>query len=297
MKLAQIRNLLALAEQGSAPLAAAALGLSAHALLRSIRDLEHELGTPLFKRGRKAMDLTPIGRMFVARAAAAQLELDRARHEISQSPASPRGLVAIGMSPGPHISILPQVLPPFQQDFSEVKFRIVESAFVTLERELRDGTLDLYVGPIWPHQGTAGLRITRLYDMPGIVVGRKGHPLASVAALAQLADAQWIATSRRELEPLFAKHGLGKPNIALIVETGLTMLAVAAASDALLLLSADWLPLIERMGLLTVFRLIETLDSPAIQIVTRTELPLTRAASCLHDLILAAVGMRSPPPI
>lgn len=290
MKLAQIRNLVAVAERGSVQSSAEALGVSQTALIRSIRDLEQELGTPLFKRGRKPMTLTPIGEIFVRRVSAAQVELDRARHEIGQRLASPTGLISIGLSAGPHVSILPKILKPFRARFADVRIRIVEGVFPKVERDVREGILDFHVGPIWPHHHTAGLKIVKLLDVPRIVVGRRGHPLADAASLAELAEARWIATSSLELEPLFERHRLPAPIIVMEVETGLGMLSAVAASDALLILSASWLPLIERTDLLTPFRRIGTLDAPSICLVTRTELPLTPAAACLHDLIVQSAG-------
>ena len=234
------------------------------------------------------MILTPTGEIFVRRVAAAQLELDRASDEMRQNLGSFTGLVSIGISASPHVAILPKVLMPFQTRFAEVRVRIVEGAFSKVERELRDGMLDFYVGPIWPHHRTGGLKVDKLYDVDRIVVGRNGHPLARATSLAELADARWIATSRLELDPLFEQHGLPRPNIIVEVETGLSMLSAVASSDTLLILSASWLPLIERTDLLTPFRLSEALDSPAIYMVRRIQLPLTPAAACLHDLIVDA---------
>ena len=288
MKLTQIRHLVAVAERGSLPSGAEQLGVSQNALIRSIRELEQELGAALFKRNNRSMTLTAVGEIFVQRAAAAQLELNRASDEMRQNRGSFTGLVSIALSASPHAAILPMVLTPFQARFKDVRIRIVEGAFPKVERDVRDGVVDFYVGPIWPHHRTGGLKIDRLYDVARTVVGRKGHPLASATSLADLTDARWIATSRLELDLLIEQHHLPKPSIIVEVDTGLSMLSAVAASDALLILSATWSPLIEQTGLLTPFRLTESLESSAIYMVTRTQLPLTPAAAYLHDLIFRA---------
>lgn len=84
MKLTQIRHVVALAERGSVIDGAKQLGISRHALIRSVRALEREFGTALFRQEGRAVSLTPVGAMFVRRASAAQAELDRAREEITR---------------------------------------------------------------------------------------------------------------------------------------------------------------------------------------------------------------------
>ena len=285
MKLTHIRHLVAVAEEGDLASAAVQLGVSPHALIRSIRTLEQELGAALFTRAKGSMTLTPVGEIFVRRAAAAQLELDRASQDLSRALAAPAELLTIGMCEGALVSILPKVLAPFQARFPNIPLHIVERDQADLERGGRDGVIDVYVGPISQTHPAEGLRIDRLCNDTRIVVGRKGHPLASATSLTELADARWIAASRSEIDPLFALHDLPSPFIAVEAHTGLGSLAAVAASDALLILTAIWLPLIERAGLLTALRLKELLSSPSIYLVTRTQ-PLAPATACLRDLVL-----------
>ena len=84
MKLSQIAHVIAVAEWRSLQRTAEKTGTSPNALSRSIGEIERELGTALFKRSSKAMTLTPVGKIFVRRAAAAQRQLDQACQEISQ---------------------------------------------------------------------------------------------------------------------------------------------------------------------------------------------------------------------
>ena len=193
MKLSHVRHVVALAERGSPADAAEELGVSRHALIRSVRALERELGTPLFRRGRQAVTLTPVGELFIRRASAAQRDLDRASEEITRDAGSPTGRVSIGLSAGAHVSLLPMVLQPFQTVFDDVRVRIIESAFEVAERHLRDGVLDFYVGPLPSLQRAGGLPVERLRHGRLIVVARAGHPLASVTSLAALAGETWTA--------------------------------------------------------------------------------------------------------
>src|ERR1700712_3484361 len=79
MELRHLRYFMAVAEAGSLKLAAEEkLHTTQPSLSRQIRDLEDEVGTPLFTRGAKGVELTPAGRVF----------LDHARVMLSQAEAA-----------------------------------------------------------------------------------------------------------------------------------------------------------------------------------------------------------------
>ncbi len=79
MELRHLRYFVAVAEARSLKLAAEEkLHTTQPSLSRQIRDLENEVGTPLFVRGAKGVELTPAGRVF----------LDHARVMLSQAEAA-----------------------------------------------------------------------------------------------------------------------------------------------------------------------------------------------------------------
>ena len=81
MELRHLRYFVAVAEARSLKLAAEEkLNTTQPSLSRQIRDLEDEVGTPLFVRGAKGVELTPAGRVF----------LDHARVMLSQAEAAVR---------------------------------------------------------------------------------------------------------------------------------------------------------------------------------------------------------------
>jgi DNA-binding transcriptional LysR family regulator len=145
MKLNQLRDMVAIADKGSLRAAARYLGLAQPALTRSVRALEHELGTTLFERDARGMVLTPRGQLFYQRAKAVVNELRRAREEIEQTSGDMQGTVVVGLSIMPHVGMLPQALPAFRRQFPHVTLKVIEGLYPAMEAGLRDGSIDFYV--------------------------------------------------------------------------------------------------------------------------------------------------------
>src|SRR6266699_1417044 len=82
-ELRHLRAFLAVADQGSANRAGAALFRAPSAVSRSIHKLEYELGVKLFERRARGMLLTEYGRALLVRARRVYAEMQRARTEIA----------------------------------------------------------------------------------------------------------------------------------------------------------------------------------------------------------------------
>ena len=82
-ELRHLRVFLAVADQGSANLAGAALFRAQSAVSRSIHKLESELGVKLFERRARGMLLTEYGRALQVRVRRVQAEMQRARSDLA----------------------------------------------------------------------------------------------------------------------------------------------------------------------------------------------------------------------
>lgn len=78
MSLSQIKYFVVVAEEEHVGRAAARLRIAQPPLSRQIRNLEDELGTPLFERTPKGMRLLPEGQTFLQHARAILAAVDRA---------------------------------------------------------------------------------------------------------------------------------------------------------------------------------------------------------------------------
>ena len=293
MTLNQIRNVVAIAERGSLRSAARHLGVTQPAVTRSIRELEHELGVALFERKATGMTLTPLGTAFVRRATGIQNEVERVRGEMEQLKGHHTGTVSIGLSTASHVALLSRVIGPFVKRYPEVRLRIVEGLFPAMERDMQDGVIDFYVGPLADDANPPELIVERLFGNTRHVFVRPGHPLARASSLSELAEARWVVdaltiVTNDELKPLFARFGLPAPDVAVSGQTSLSTIVSATSSDLLAMLPQQWTAILESSGLLVRIPIRETLPAATICMVTRARLPLTPLAEHLADLFRRA---------
>lgn len=290
MKLNQLRDIVAVAERGSLRAAARHLDLAQPALTRSVRDLERELGVPLFERRARGMILTPMGAAFVRRANAVLSEVRRAREEVEQLHGGTRGEVVAGLSMVALTALLPKALPLFRTRYPNVQLHLIEGWYTTLENALRDGSMDFYVGPE-PVQAPPGDLVQELlFENVRIVLGRKGHPLGDAHSLSQLIDAEWATTSvtlkaEEELSELFSRFNLPAPKLALRSQSTLTLMSSLAATDLLAMVPVQWIQSPWIGDQLARIPVRESLRAPSIVTVRRAGLPLTPAAEYLLDLM------------
>jgi LysR family transcriptional regulator of abg operon len=299
MKINQLRDIVAIAERGSLRAAARHLHSAQPGLTRSVRQLERELGVPLFERRARGMTLTPMGEAFVRRAGAVLRELERAGEEVRQLQAGTSGRVVAGLSMVPHIALLPKALRPFRAKYPQVQLDLIDGGYPTFEPGLKNGTIDFYVGPRPDGRGVPELVLEKLFDNERIILGRKGHPLAQARSLRDLVSAEWVTTSitfkaEEELGDLFKQHGLPTPRLGFRSQSALTLTVLLANTDLLAMVPVQWLSMTLSSGGLAPIRVKETLPAPPIVVIRRAGLPLTPAAQYLLDLLRRNVP-RTPP--
>lgn len=122
--------------------AAANLFLSQSAVSARIRQLEEELGTHLFVRQRKHIELTPAGRKFLAFAENMLNTWNRARQEISV-PEGMRSLLALAALPSLWDAFLEDWLRRLPSTLPDLALRADAGDTDSLLRQLQEGTLDL----------------------------------------------------------------------------------------------------------------------------------------------------------
>ena len=301
MKIDQLRDMVAIVEQGSLRAAARHLGMQQPALTKSIRALERELGVALFERDPRGMLLTASGRLLHLRASAIVNEVRRAKDEISQAGADEEGTLVAGLSIMPHLGLLPHTLPDFKRRYPRVKLKLIEGLFPDLEGRLRNGTLDFYLGATPRQPPAPGLLSKLLFENARAVVGRIGHPLAGAKSLKDLLAAEWATPSldynaEEDLIGVFTNHGLAPPRVMLQAASALSLLVGLAHSDLLAFVPMQWADLPLTHNALQAIAIRERIPAPAIVMIRRPDLPLTPAAEFFCDLMLRHASAPERPP-
>jgi DNA-binding transcriptional LysR family regulator len=295
MKLNQLRDFLAVAESGSIHQAARTLNVSQPALTKSIRQLEKDLGAPLFERSTKGAVLNPLGYTFLARVRLVANELERARDEVGQLLGRGGGRVSLATSGTPSMLFLPSALKQFRRRFPDAQIRIVDGLLPVMLPELRDGQIDFAMAPKPAQSLGKGYLVTPIYANKRAVVGRRLHPLRHARSLAQLVDAHWILTGAAgardtEFEALFRSHRLPIPRADVLCESLIALVSLLAESDLLALLPEQWVKSPLTSKLLERIPVREEIDAPDICLIRREGLPLTPAAEAFSDALLREAG-------
>ncbi len=112
------------AELGSFTQAASALGVTPAAVSRGVGRLEERLGSKLFRRTTRSMQLTDDGRLYFEQCRAALAQIDDAELAITGQQREPRGLLRISVpSTYAHYRLLPR-LPAFREQYPHIELEI-----------------------------------------------------------------------------------------------------------------------------------------------------------------------------
>ena len=137
MNLKQAQYVKTIAECGSLTAAAKKLFVSQPSLRQMLRQLEQEIGLPIFDRSVTPLRLSFAGEKFLQAAArilaaneALENQLREIRHEHS-------GRLRLGLSVTRAMQVLPLVLPIFQQVYPNVTLELTESGSAHLEKSSR----------------------------------------------------------------------------------------------------------------------------------------------------------------
>ncbi|WP_296556685.1 LysR substrate-binding domain-containing protein [Pigmentiphaga sp.] len=290
MKFNQLRDFVAVARAGSIHQAARDLGLSQPALTKSVRQLEKELGTPLFQRTAQGAVLNEMGRRFLRRAEVAANELSRGQDEVAQLLGGQGGRVALALSATPSLLFLPNALKVFRQSHPLAEVRIVEGLLPVMLPALRDSQLDFVLAPE-PAKSLGGeFAVSPMFAHQRAVVCRKGHPLSDVRSLAGLVEADWVLTAAAgprssELDDVFRSRELPVPRANVQCESLMALVSLLANTDLIALLPEPWLMANVTAGLLTKLDLDDEIGAPAICLIQRKNLPLTPVAEAFSNAL------------
>lgn len=139
MELRHLKRFLAVAEELHFTRAAEKLHIQQSPLSRAIRELEEELGMPLFVRTTRSTCLSPAGQLFLEHARRILAAIEQARESVQAVANGFHGQLRIVLSDGSARSRLPALLALWRQEEPEVDVRLFEAPLSQQVRGLHDG--------------------------------------------------------------------------------------------------------------------------------------------------------------
>ncbi len=128
--------------------AAELLNVSQPPLSKSIKTLEDELGTQLFVRSRRRVELTPAGHALLQRCEKIFQDLEDTRIEVRRYGAGEKGSLRIGCEDGTTFSVVPPLLQNFRKQYPAVTCSVLTQSVAEQIVGLRSGDLDAGVLPL-----------------------------------------------------------------------------------------------------------------------------------------------------
>ena len=214
METARCRAFLAAAETGSFSKAAEALSYTPSGVNQLVTALEKELGFPVFRRNTKGVTLTENGEMLLP----AVREFLRQEDRIFELSAEMNGLLIGSVTIAAYSSIathwLPAVISAFQQDYPQIRIRLMEGIWQEVSKWLDDRAADI---GFFSYQEGMPYEWIPLAEDPMLALLPKDHPLAGAEAypLEECANDRFTMPALGcddDVTALFAKNGI-VPNV------------------------------------------------------------------------------------
>jgi DNA-binding transcriptional LysR family regulator len=292
--LQQLQAFIAVAERGSFRAAADHIHLSPPALSRRIEKLESIIGTRLFNRTTREVELTSIGRTFLERARAAIDDLESAILGISDIAATRSGRVTVACVPSAALYFLPQVISSFSVKYPSIRIRVIDESMNQTLQSVLTGESDFGIGfmnTLMPEIAFEGI-----HDDPFVVAMRRDHPLADRKSInwshienERLISVARTSGNRQLLDDVMSKVGL-IPNFAFEVSHIGTLLGMVEAGIGIAAVPRTALPTNhpDMIGL--------PLKNPSISrslgLLRKQGSTLRPAAAMFHDHLFEALRKR-----
>ena len=203
MEMRHLRYFVAVAEELNFTRAAKRLGINQPPLSLQIHQLEDEMGTPLFVRHARGVELTNAGNLMLEDARAILKQVEQAKIGVRRRARGETGSLNIGSSGGTYFHpLVPTIIREYRKHYPNVVLLAQASNTALLTAQLRAGKIDVAFIRT-PIAESEGLTLELLVDEPTVMVVPTGHPLSRSASVSLRAFAKEtiILQHPRELNP------------------------------------------------------------------------------------------------
>jgi len=220
IRLRNLKFLLSLAQTHNLSHSAKLLHTTQPGLSKWLKDLEADIGLPLFERHARGLTPTQHGQTLIAHARRIDAQLDRAVVDMDILRTGGAGRVVIGASGAAATEAAPRAILAMAKRMPDMRIDLVEGTMDRLLGLLARGDLDIVMGRSASNAALeASIHSEQLYVEPIDLVARPGHPLFDLPELqwSDVTKYRWIVWPkqtpvRNALETALATAGQSLPS-------------------------------------------------------------------------------------
>jgi DNA-binding transcriptional LysR family regulator len=192
MELRHLRYFVAVAEELNFTRAAERLGISQPPLSLQIRQLEKELGTPLFYRRTRSVELTDAGKVLLEEARIILSQVETAKSGVRRRARGETGRLVVGSAGATYFHpLIPAIIREYGMRYPDIVIAPHASNTSLLVARLRTGQVDIaLIRP--PIDDAKGLTIEPLVDEDTVAILPNGHRLSGLTSVPLAALAKEI---------------------------------------------------------------------------------------------------------
>ena len=238
LRLKHLEHLTILAKAGNLSDTARLTHSTQSGLSRWLKELEEDVGAPLFERHARGLKANMLGELLIGHAKRITSEIERAQHNLDALQQGIDRIISIGTSPASSASFVPHTIKAFLNIYPKIRVEIHESTMDSLLKELETGKLDVVVGRFDNYQPQPNLRNEILYSEKLCLIARKEHPLDGIKSVAweTLCKYDWIvwphgAPIRTKLDIALARAGRKPPPYRIESSSQVSSLWLLSHSD------------------------------------------------------------------
>lgn len=298
MEIRQLRYFLDIARTEHLTTSAKQLFVTQSTLSHGLRQIEEELGVPLFERVGRGLKLSQAGRVFKDYAARALQELEAGRMALADLASLQAGQLTVGVIPTSLHTLVPSAVAAFNARYPKIHVVLRELLAPEIEALLLSGDLDM--GMAFHPAGVEGVDSEPLFEEHMQFVAHASHPLAGQASLQlqQLQDVPLALLSRRFatrrlLEEHFRAAGV-QPKVMVEMESVHALIAACHCGPQLACIVPQRAAALHGQGLCALGLQPPLLRTASLLWNTRTS--RSAAAQAFASLLIESVQQQWAPP-
>ena len=225
MELRQLRYFLAVAEAMNFSRAAEQLQMAQPPLSRQIHQLEKELGVELFHRHKRQIQLTEVGKVFLAEARQILERIDQGLKIVERASRGEVGQLVIGFEGSSTYDVIPVSLKTYRERFPDVDLTLYAMTTEEQMQALLEGRIS--AGFVVSPRKDTHLTIEPILREPLVLALPENHPLATQRQVR-------VRSLEREPFIMFQRHrgcGLYDSAIALCKRAGFSPRVIQEADE------------------------------------------------------------------